>query len=1547
MNEKNPDRDSREDKKLCHVLVLEDDLAHVDMIRRIFSKTRDEFRVTFAQTVNEAEPVLKNDPPDLIIADWQLPDGRGIDIMPRKDGKVTTPLVIMTGRGNEQLAVEVMKSGAIDYVVKSEVLFRDLPHLSKRALKEWDNIVKRKAAEKKAQEATEKYRHLTENIDAIILNYDLNGNILFMNTVAASLVGGDPIEFIGKPVQEVFSRQFAVMLFERLQEIRENPDKSVLYEDRVTFPTGTYWILSRFSPELEINGEVSGVYVISTDITKKKEAEQKSLEVRKRLEDILDFLPDATLAIDNRGTVIAWNRAMEIMTGVPAKEMLGKGDYEYSIPFYGYRRPILADIVIEGKEEIKREYEEIQRDGKTITSEVYSTRCYGGKGAFLWGKASPLYDAAGDCTGAIEVIRDITQRRGIERALFESEARYRTLIETSPDAIGLIDIDGLSLFANNRAASLFGYASAEELIGMNITSLITPKEGGQVRDFLKELKERGEVSAIMTAIRKDQTTFPGEVYSKAIYDATGKPKYAMVVLHDLSRLMKAEEALRESEERFRSYVENANDIIYSLALDGRLTYVSPKWTELLGHDTSEVIGQLAEKFIHPDDIPRCREAIGEAIRTGRKQPEIEYRVRHKNGSWQWHTQNGAPIADAKGNIISYLGIARDITERKSAEDALRESEKKFRNVLENIPDMVWVHKNGLIVYVNPALVQMLGITEDQALHTSLMDYIAPEYYERVIAAINERMAAHQIDPYEIEIFSPDGIRRNVIVRGTLIEYDGIPASLNVLTDVTDLKKTEVALRESEKRFRELSDLLPQGVFEADANGILTYANRIAFEMFGYPEEILEKRVNILTMIAPDDRDRIAMIFYEMMSGGSPPLASDEFKALRRDGSTFPLSIYSSPIIHDGQIIGVRGITIDITERKRAEESLRASEARYLNIIEDQTEFICRFKPDGTHVFINDAYASYFGKPREELIGEIFRPNIFPGDREMVRKFFASLTPAHPVDNIEHRIIMPDGTIRWQRWSERAIFDSTGAVIEYQSVGRDTTEQKKVEESLRESEARYRDLFGNMYAGVAIFEAVGNGEDFIFKDINSAVERIEKVTRDEIIGHSVLEVFPGVIEFGLFEVLQRVWKTGATEQHPLSIYKDDRMMGWRDNTIYKLPSGEIVTIYEDVTGKKQAEEDRRTSEARLEIAMGIGNFAWWEMELPSGNVKFHDRKATMLGYSPDQFRTFEDFTALLHPEDYPRTMKAMRDHLEGRLPVYNIEYRIRKNTGDYRWFHDVGGITKRNPDGTIKTVTGMVVDITERKQIESEIRSLNAILEERVKERTGELETANITLKEEISQRIDAEQRLRTLLDEKMILLKEVHHRVKNNLQIINSLLNLQSRYISDEKTLAAIRESQNRIRAMSMVHEKLYQTEDISDIDLGEYIRFLAESLFQFYGAKMQKITLTTDIPDIHADINIAIPFGLIMNELISNSLKYAFPEGNKGEVVINIRREDHTLKVVYKDNGIGIPADLDWRNTRSLGLRLVRSLVEQLNGKIELDKSAGTVFSMVLQEKG
>jgi two-component sensor histidine kinase len=269
-----------------------------------------------------------------------------------------------------------------------------------------------------------------------------------------------------------------------------------------------------------------------------------------------------------------------------------------------------------------------------------------------------------------------------------------------------------------------------------------------------------------------------------------------------------------------------------------------------------------------------------------------------------------------------------------------------------------------------------------------------------------------------------------------------------------------------------------------------------------------------------------------------------------------------------------------------------------------------------------------------------------------------------------------------------------------------------------------------------------------------------------------------------------------------------------------------------------------------------------------------------------------------------------------------------------------------PDGKVIRTYGANQDITDFKLMESEIRSLNAVLEQRVRDRTEALAKTNEVLEEEVLQRQEAEKKLKGSYDEKVLLLKEIHHRVKNNLQIIASLLNLQSRYITDEKTLAALRESQNRVKAMALVHEKLYRSEDISHVSLNDYIRFLGTGLFQFYDAKLRGIQFTLDIHEVNVDIDAAIPLGLILNELISNSLKYAFPEGRKGEITISVKKEDHTLTVLYRDNGIGIPGNLDWRDTKSLGLRLVNTLVDQMNGTVDLDRSSGTLFTLIVHEK-
>ena len=399
-------------------------------------------------------------------------------------------------------------------------------------------------------------------------------------------------------------------------------------------------------------------------------------------------------------------------------------------------------------------------------------------------------------------------------------------------------------------------------------------------------------------------------------------------------------------------------------------------------------------------------------------------------------------------------------------------------------------------------------------------------------------------------------------------------------------------------------------------------------------------------------------------------------------------------------------------RRRVEMDLRESEERYRNVVEDQTEFICRFLPDGTHIFVNEAYCRYFGLERDEIIGSRFRPKIPPEDQKRVEVLLAYLSPDSPLGTIDQRIIMPDGTIRWQRWVDRAIYHADGSLKEYQSVGRDITELKRAEQALKESEEKYRTVFENtgtatvvieedriislanaeftrlsgysreeiegkkcwtefvvkedlewmvaqhhlrrqnhdkalthyefrfmtrsgdirtihlsidtipgtkksiaslrdvtnwkkaqddlveseerfrqlfsrMPSGVAIYRAVDDGNDFVFSDFNVAAETIENIGRDDVIGKRVTEVFPGVKDFGIFPVFQRVWKTGTPEFFPGAMYRGSHDHGtWRDNWVYRLPTGEIVTIYNDITERKEAEEAIRKANRQLQLLTGI-------------------------------------------------------------------------------------------------------------------------------------------------------------------------------------------------------------------------------------------------------------------------------------------------------------------------------------------------------------------------
>lgn len=255
---------------------------------------------------------------------------------------------------------------------------------------------------------------------------------------------------------------------------------------------------------------------------------------------------------------------------------------------------------------------------------------------------------------------------------------------------------------------------------------------------------------------------------------------------------------------------------------------------------------------------------------------------------------------------------------------------------------------------------------------------------------------------------------------------------------------------------------------------------------------------------------------------------------------------------------------------------------------------------------------------------------------------------------------------------------------------------------------------------------------------------------------------------------------------------------------------------------------------------------------------------------------------------------------------------------------------------------------ERKNTEEKLKNYQLHLEEMVENRTIQLENVIKKLELEILDHNKTENQLKSAVKEKEILLQEVHHRVKNNMQIISSLLSLQSMQLDDDEMIDILRDSQNRIRSMAMVHEKLYMSKDLSNINMSEYIKKLVLTLFDSYSTKKTQIMPILELDDIFMNIETGIPCGIIINELVSNSLKYAYPEDNKGSIFVGLKYKKDYYELTVSDDGVGIPENINLEETpETLGLMLVNSLISQLDGSIEFNQDYNTEFKINFKNKG
>jgi PAS domain S-box-containing protein len=685
----------------------------------------------------------------------------------------------------------------------------------------------------------------------------------------------------------------------------------------------------------------------------RRQAERSLQESEKKLHDIINFLPDAIFAIDRKGVVITWNRAIEEMTGFSASDMIGKGDFEYAIPIYGMRRPILIDLIFEPDETLKKKsYGGIIREKDVLIAESNLPRPMGVM-KVLMGKASPLYNQAGEIIGAIESIRDITSQKQVYNDLWAAHEQLT--------------------------------ASEEEL--------------------------------------------------RSQYE----------------ELVQAETQIRLKEEQLREIAANLPGVVFQLfARPGGkfgFYYVSECARDVLGIDNSkaEFFERLTAQ-IHPEDRDTFLDSLTKAVRRSDRWL-FEGRFFKPSGEMIWIS--GMSNLTVRGSETVFSGVVFDISERKSTEETFKDETEKYRILIENSQDAVFIIQDKKLVFANRALSQITGYGEAEIKGMPIEELIAPEDRDMVMTRYRDRLNERTgPECYEFSLLHADGKTRiRVRITAGLDSYRGLPATIGTFHDVTSERQRKEVLEKSEQKYRELAELLPQIVFEVDTDMQITYSNNFSFETFGRTREDMVRGINALDYLDPSQHEILKENIRKIIQG--EPHESPEYILIRKDGSRFPGLIYSSPIFQDQKLTGFRGVIIDISAWKTATAAQTESEDRYRSLAEAAHDFIYIIDKNDNVAYVNDYCLQMLGKSSEEIMGKsrsaLFPEPIAAKQYQSIQRVFTTGQPLR----MESKIPL-HGRETWQDTHLVPLKNTDGTITAVMGISRDISQIKQADTALKRS-----------------------------------------------------------------------------------------------------------------------------------------------------------------------------------------------------------------------------------------------------------------------------------------------------------------------------------------------------------------------------------------------------------------------------------------------------------------------------------------------------------------
>jgi PAS domain S-box-containing protein len=812
------------------------------------------------------------------------------------------------------------------------------------------------------------------------------------------------------------------------------------------------WVLGRGKITFR-SSENSFIRISGTmqDITGRRQAEQALRESEEKYRYLVERSLQGLTILQNGRPVFA-NSAMLEISGYPYEEYLALSAEEMMATVHPDDRHLIATVVAD------------RLNAKNIPAE-HEFRIFRKDGTVRWvlthGSLISYHGAP-----AIQIAYiDITDRKQAEQAQAESEERIRQITETLTSVF----------YVHDRALDRFVYVSPayEKIWKRSCQSLydnpytfleaVHPDDLPRLQEAIRrELEDAQYIDTDYRILQPDGTVRWIHSQNFPVRDAQGLVYRVAGIAEDITARRTAEDALRESEEKYRHVVEQSLQGL-TIIQDGRHVYANPAMLGILGRSQEEYAATPPEALfegIHPDDRDRVLAVARDNMAGRTMSAKVEFRFVRTDGGIRWILANGTRIM-YNGKPATQV-VFFDFTDRRNAEEALRESEEKFRSIVDTTVSGIGVHQDGIVRYINPAGIRILGYAgPEEILGRPFIDFVAPQYRTEVQDRVESPIRG--MAPVDVEQFvRKDGTCVDVEVTGAPFQYNGRPAVLVVFSDITQRKQAEDALRESEDRYRKLVEISPNAVL-LHRDGKVIYANRALARILGTDtaEGFLGK--NVLDLIHQADREAIRANIAKDLTGASSPFT--ELQMIRADGAPVYVEGQGIGITIEGKPVVLVAIN-DITGRRRTEQVLRESEERYRTLAEASQDIIFLIGRDDSVEFVNSYAAGILGLPADQVTGKK-RSSLFtgePGKRqaEALRQVFETGTARHSEGAMEI-----SGKLHWFDHYLMPITGQDGTVTSVLGVSRDISDRKETEDALRTSEERYRVLLAQMFDAEAV------------------------------------------------------------------------------------------------------------------------------------------------------------------------------------------------------------------------------------------------------------------------------------------------------------------------------------------------------------------------------------------------------------------------------------------------------------------------------------------------